>query len=275
MGLLNNNIIHWCDLDHTLWTTNAQWWIIDKNNPHTYLLRVSTYEGNLITNGFYIADEHCFHYNGITGYLPHHIWEQIQTINPTLTIDNIGLSFREFNDDDLIKTQAESLIIHIDRIKKIEPNSVINLVTARGNHDGHVDLLGILNKTLIEHNLKLNKIWFVNDAKYCKLTGGTELKKCLLILESLIGYKVTNTCFEPILADKYKIAYFYDDEDKNIIQCQKMNEVLNVLLNNTQPWLKQKIEDNIVLNTPELKLHLVNSNELNPYTITDINLKTT
>lgn len=266
----NNSEIHWMDLDETLWSSGAKWWIVDKNNPSKPLLRVSQYDGNLILSGFFKGEEFPIYYNGLNGWLSIDMWNKIQRIKK-LKVTDIGISWREFADVDQISEQAKDLVIHIHRIKHLENSkSIINLLTARNNKNVHISLIEKLNSELVKLNITINEVIFVNDPTCVTFYGTTSEKKMLCILEAIVGHKIEDKAFVPILVNKYDISYFYDDDETNIEHCRVINRYLKEFLDKTQPWLKQQITENLHTRKPKLFLNKVNTNELNPFDIEEI-----
>lgn len=269
----NNITIHWFDLDGTLWNTDAMWWIIDKNKPGTYLYKVTQYEGNLILSGYYKGDNHYINYNGLEGWLSEELWIKLQRVKKFKDID-LGISWREYVDHDLISLQAENLIIHIDRINHLSgKKEIINLLTARGNKKSHDSLIEKLNTDLAKLDITINDAYFVNDPTVLNLYGTTPEKKMICILEKIVGHKIENNAFVHILTEKYDESHFYDDEDKNIDICKVINNYLTKYLNKTEPWLKQQITESIKNRKPKLYLNIVNTNELNPFDTEIIDIK--
>jgi len=270
---MTNIQIHWLDLDFTLWQTSAKWWIIDKNNPSTYLLRVSQHEGNLILSGFYKPDGHAINYNGMDGWLSNELWIKLQRIKK-IKLSDLGISIREYQDINLIEKQTHDLIIHLHRIKHLEgTKDVVNLLTARGNKAAHIYLLDKLHEELAGIDIKINEVYFVNDPLCQNIHGSTPEKKMVCILEKIVGHKIENSAFTPILTEKYDKSHFYDDEDRNMEVCKVINRYLKEYLNNTQPWLKQQIIEQIHTRKPKLFLNMVNTNELNPFDTEEIEIK--
>lgn len=268
-----NKAIHWCDLDNTLWSTDSMWWIIDKNNPSTYLFRITQYESSLILSGLYKGEEHAIYYNGMTGWLSTEMWVKIQRIKKIKATD-IGISWREYADVDHIEKQALNLIVHIHRVKHLENTlDTFNLLTARNNRKAHGNLITLLSVELDKLNIKINDAIFVNDPSVCDIHGSTSYKKMICILEGIVGHKIEDDAFTPILVNKYDESHFYDDEDKNHAECQVINRHLKDFLNKTQPWLKQQITENINTRKPKLFLNMVNTNELNPFDTEEILIK--
>lgn len=266
-----NKSIHFFDLDYTLWNTNSKWWIIDKNNPEKYITRLSAYDGNLILSGYHRNDNLGIYYNGIEGWLSQELFTKIQRIKP-INLKDIGLSFREYQDINIIEKQASQLLIYVDRIKHLQ-NTTINLLTARGNKSGHKNLLDKLYETLKQHNIIINESYFVNDPKCMPMSGSISEKKLICILQNIIGHKIENGMFLPMLMAKYDDVHFYDDEEKNIEECKRINFYISEYLKNTQPWLKQRIIEGLKFRDINLHLHLVTTNELNPFDTSVIKIR--
>ena len=268
-----NEVIHWFDADYTLWNTNAKLWILNKKNPSKYLLRVSQQEGNNIISGLYKNDGHEINYNGITGWISKELWIKIQRTK-ALEESEIGLSIREYQDDDLIETQTENLLIYINNILHLAgTKDVINILTARGRRNSHDKLLTKLKDHLGTHDINIHDAIFVNDPSNVPNIGTTSEKKMLIILQNIVGYKISNQQFEPMIMDKYDVSNFYDDEEQNIEECKNINMWLKQYLDNTIPWLKQKIEEHVSINKPTLYLNQITSNELNPFVTNKIDIK--
>lgn len=262
--------IHWFDLDNTLWKTNAKWWLLDKNNPTNPIFRITQLEAQLILNGKYVSDSNQIYYNGFTGWLSNELLTKIKQ-KKNIELENIGISFREYQDEKLIVNQASDLFVYIDRLKNIKTNK-INLLTARANKSAHTSLINKLEESLNKINIKLNDIVFVSDPSCVHNYGSTSEKKLQCIIESLIGYKI-DTGFSPMLCDSYDICHFYDDEDLNIDECKNINKRIEYLLTLTQPWLKERILNNLKFSEKKLYLNLVTTNEMNPFETSIIDIK--
>lgn len=270
---MKNEIIHWFDLDGTLWNTNSMWWIVDKKDPANALLRISQYEGNLILSGYYKNFGHTVNYNGLTGWLSEETWLKIQR-KRKIKAEDLGISYREYQDKHLIEHDAVELIVYIDRIKHLEgTKDIVNILTARGNHESHKNLLGRLQVNLDPLGITINDAYFISDPTIFQMYGTTPEKKMICILEKIVGHKIEDNCFVPLLTDKYDVSHFYDDEDKNIEACKNINHYMRDYLANTQPWLKQRIEEDIARRKPKLVLNIVNTNELNPFDVEEVEVK--
>ena len=272
--------IVWLDLDNTLWQTNAKWWIINKENPEKHLLRISQEEGYLFTSGKYLKDNHEINYNGIQAWLSNDVFNKIQKIKK-LKNEQLGISFREFNDISFLEKQSENLVILINNVKHLNNHSsdtTIALLTARGNKKGHTVLLNKLKSSLKEHkiNINIDKIYFINDLETLRHDGNTPEKKCLIILEHIIGYKIENNMFIPLKQEKYDDISFYDDEEYNINAINIISNTLKNILNNTKTkssYLVDEILSNFKNKKISIETNLVSTNLENPFITNKFNLE--
>lgn len=265
--------IHWFDLDGTIWSTDAMWWIIDKNDPANYIIKISQHEGSLILAGFHKNDGHKITYNGHEMWISKDVWAKIQR-KKSIKAEDIGVSWREFSDSILIEKQAENVEFHLHRIHHLcDTNHTINLLTARGNKKAHDLLLTKLNQELDKINVNVNKSFFTSDPLSVQIAGNTPMKKAMIMLQFIVGYQIKDAEFVPLQLEAHQNTYFYDDEDKNIEAAINMNNYLRELLTNTQPWLKDKIISKVNEHNPCLYANLVSSNELNPFETTKVDIK--
>lgn len=264
-----NKEVHFFDLDNTLWQTTAKWWIISKKDPSKPILKIEPHIGAGILSGTWQSDRHKIWYNGVEGWLSNELWIAIQQ-KGKLEHADIGISWREYTDSNLISSQASDIkffIHHIQHLKGVHCN--IYLLTARGNRAAHAVLL---NK--LEHKLdgicQIDGAWFINDPSTFKIVGSTGYKKTCILLQSLIGWRIENEQFLPIVEKEWDKCFFYDDEEGNIISAKDCNRILSGLLNKTEPNLKAKILSK--LDKKMLITNLVTSNEQNPFISSTVQL---
>ena len=268
--MMENNFIkklHFFDLDGTLWETNAKAWIIDKRNPSTYITKINIHIFNLLAKGYFINDNKKINYNGLEFWLSNELFTEIKT-KKGIELENIGLSLREFNNIELIKQQKNSLKFYTKRLKELTNIKEIVILTARGNKNAHSTLLDELSKKLInDSNIKIIDSIFVNDTSELinNNTGDTATKKLIKLIESVIGYKIENNKFQPIMISNHADEiYYYDDEDKNIEICKEINTYILDYYNNSTSVMKERI-NNIDFTNKKLITNLVTSNEVNPF----------
>jgi hypothetical protein len=267
----NKKEISWIDLDHTLILTDAKWWILDKNNPDKPLFKVSQYDGTLIRTGFHKGDNLPIYYNGIPGFLSKEIWEKIQRIKK-FKLEDIGVSYREYTDASLINEHLTNCVFYIDRFKSLKDHT-IKILTARGNKEGHLGLISLLETKMDEAGLKLNDSYFVNDPKQVQFGTNSAERKLLCIIEKIVGYKIQDMEFTHVVDETYDISNFFDDEDHNISICKDINKFIRFILTNTEEWLQEKIKASLNSRKPILRTHLVTSNEMNPFYTEEIKIE--
>lgn len=266
--------LHCFDLDGTLWETNAKAWIIDKRNPSTYIIKIDAHTFNLLSKGYYMNDNKKISYNGLEFWLSNEIFTEIKTKKP-IELENIGLSIREFNNIQLIQEQKNSIKFYTNRLKNIPNITDIILLTARGNKIAHQPLLDKLSDKL-KNDINVNIIdsIFVNDTIELvnNNTGDTATKKLIKLIEFLIGFKIENNKFQPlIISNIADEVNFYDDEDKNIEICKEINTYILDYYNNSSNVMKERIKK-IDFKNKKLITHLVTSNEMNPFITEEINV---
>lgn len=269
----NNMIAHFFDLDYTLWKTSARTWIIDKNYPDNYIIRINSNEDQLLTTGYYKNDNLTINYNGITAWISKTLYDQILSKKPNILLENIGISYREYSDEKLIQKQTKDFILYIHNIKHLN-NQTLHILTARPSMDSHKNLMDELKVYLNAFNIKIGKQYFVNDNKHIHIIGNSSERKCLILLQHLIGYKIEGNEFVPILVDKYEDIHFYDDDELNVIACQNINKYFDNILTQTPEWLVEKIKNRVNLNDLKLTINQVTSNVINPFIQQTINIKT-
>lgn len=259
------NTINWFDLDGVLWFTDAKWWIVDKKNPENFIIKISQYEGSLILSGHYKSQKLQIHYNGSDGWLSKEIYEKILK-KKDISLDDIGFSWREFSDTGLISKQIDSLRINTSVLKHLDPDKdIVNVLTARGNKEAHRVLLKKLEDELSNNGIDINECVFIHDVNNTNIAGNAHTRKCLYLLQNIVGYKIDGNKFVPIKCQEYDVSNFYDDQDININECYNINTILSGLLNNTMKTLRDLIINDIYERKPVLNVNLVTTNEMNPF----------
>jgi len=258
------NKIHWIDLDGTLIKTNAKVWIIDKKNPKNHIIKIDSYQAQLITTGYHKNDNLLINYNGINGWLSIELYTKIKSLK-NIDINDIGISYREFTTNELIEKQAEDFISYIDKFKHLD--GTINILTARANKEAHSKIIDKLKQ-----DLNIDNQYFITDPSSVKFIGSIEEKKMYCIIESIIGHKIDNNKFIPLIVNSCDNIYMYDDLQINIDICKNITFYIKSLLSNTEDWLKERIEKSIKLRKIKLNLYLVTTNEENPFEITELDI---
>lgn len=267
-----NKEIAFFDLDNTLWYIKSDVWVIDKNNPSKPIIKISPVEFALIKSGIYIKDNISLDYNNEKYYISKDMLERIQRKKKNIRVFNIGISYSEGFDDDLLNKKDVNLLLN--NIKHlIGTNVEIGVLTARSDRDKHSELLNKLRGKLIEHGLEITKIYFVSDSiRMVGFNDQVAYNKNKVLLEHLIGLTIDDNKFVPIKKDSYNKVYFYDDVKSNIMSANNLQEYFDVLVRNSDDECIEFINNRFNKTDLILSNNLISNNEMNPFEKTEVKL---
>lgn len=268
----NKNVINWFDLDNSLWDVKCKWWIISKNNPDKALLKITPEEGSLLVHNYYIKDGLKFDYNGMSGYLSNAILDTIN-LNRKRKIDisEIGVSIREFQDTSFLDQQADQMSLLLYNIEHLRnTNETVCFLTARGDKDKNMKLLVKLKNALDKMKISVEKTYFVGDYNLSRHTGSSALKKVIIILEHICGFKIENNKFIDEKQEMYDVTHFYDDDDMNIEKAKEINFYLRKFYDASDDEMKFKIETN--LKNKSFFVYKITNNKQNLFITTEVKL---
>ena len=266
-----NNIIHFFDLDGTLWSVKTNAWVIDKNRPSKPILRLRDSELKLILGGVYINDEIYFEYNGETYWVSKILFDRIKKLKPNINMEDLGISFYE----KLNPKYYENMKFFKQNIRHLvdDKNMDLGILSARFSDEKDKNLLTTLKKELSDIGLKISKFYYVGDFYYPNVNTNISIRKANVLLEHLVGFHIENDHFVPLKEDLYREVYFYDDEPTNIDIANNIQEYLDGYLINTEEEVYNRIIKNIKEKQPTLFTNLITNNSLNRFKTTEIKLK--
>jgi len=269
---MTNKELAFFDLDNTLWYIRSDVWVIDKNKPSDPILKISPIEFALIKNGVYVKDDILVEYNNEKFFISRDMMERIQRKSKNIRLGNIGISYVEFFDDDILNKKDVQLLLN--NIKHLIGKDVeIGVLTARSDRKKHANLLNKLRIKLKEYGLEINKIYFVSES--IRAIGHFDkvvYDKNKVLLEHLIGLTIENNKFLPIKKEAYNKVYFYDDVKSNILNSNNLQEYFDFLVRNSDDECIEFINNRLKNNMVILVNNLVTNNELNPFETTIIKL---
>jgi hypothetical protein len=267
-----NNVIHFFDLDGTLWGTNTKAWIIDKKHIGKPLLKLNNIELSDILSGVHKKDEIGINYNGQDYWISQEMFDKIEKKIPSIDEDRLGLSFIENIDNENIK----KLSFHKNNIRHLvgKNNFDFGILSARHDVDNDDKILNLLKKELSDIGIRINKFYYVSDFFTPRKYGATSYKKADVLLEHLVGFHIKNDHFEPIKQDFYQEVNFYDDDFQNINIANDIQKTFELYLKNTDDEVFERIIETIKENKPVLITHLIVNNDVNRFKSTKIELKT-
>jgi len=253
------------DLDNTLWYIKSDVWIIDKNKPSVPILKISSIEFALIKSGIYVKDDIKIDYNNESFFISVDMMERIQRKNKNIRLGNIGVSYSEFFDDDILnKKDVQLLLNNIKHI--IGKNIEIGVLTARSDRKKHSNLLNKLRLKLKEYGIEIGKIYFISES--IRAIGYQDkiiYDKNKILLSHLIGLNIEDDHFVPIKKDAYNKIYFYDDVKSNILNVNNLQDYFDFLVRNSDSECVEFINNRLETETLLLYNNLVTNNELNPF----------
>ena len=269
---MTNKELAFFDLDNTLWYIRSDVWIIDKNKPSDPILKISPIEFALIKSGVYVKDDILVEYNNEKFFISRDMMERIQRKSKNIRLGDIGISYVEFFDDNILNKKDVQLLLN--NIKHLIGKDVeIGVLTARSDRKKHANLLNKLRIKLKEYGLEINKIYFVSES--IRAVGHFDkvvYDKNKVLLEHLIGLTIENNKFLPIKKDAYNKVYFYDDVKSNILNSNNLQEYFDFLVRNSDDECIEFINNRLKNNMVTLVNNLVTNNELNPFETTIIKL---
>lgn len=266
-----NKIIHFFDLDGTLWDVNTRAWIILKKYPNDPLIKLSNGQLTDILFGVYKNDEIKIQYNGQEYYLSKQIFNKIQKSIPNIKEDQLGLSFTE----KVNPLYHKKLIFNKENIRHLINTKEIDIGILSGRYSEEDDhkLLSLLKKELDNIGLEINKFYYVSDFFKPIIDNNINYKKMNVLLEHLVGFKIKDDHFLPIKQDLYKEVHFYDDEFQNINTANNLQEIFEEYLRKTDDDVYNRIMLRINEIKPILYTHLVTNNSLKRFKTVKIELQ--
>ena len=119
------NSFHFFDLDDTLWNTNSKLAVIDKNKPEKVIYRIDPIYIPMMKTYWKQYDLSVI-YNGKQYWLNEDTWKEIQSKNKKIKIEDIGISDREWNNEEIINRQ-------LGKVEYLLNNNVKFIVDAEGD----------------------------------------------------------------------------------------------------------------------------------------------
>jgi len=266
-----NNIIHFFDLDGTLWGLDTKAWIILKKYPNNPLIKLSNGQLTDILFGVYKKDEIIINYNGNNYWISKQIFNKIKKSIPNIKEDQLGLSFIEKVNPIYYKnlTFYKENIRHLINEKGID----IGILSGRYSEEDDNKLLALLKSELDNIGLEINKFYYVSDFFKPTVDNNVNFKKMNILLEHLVGFKINDDHFIPIKQDLYKEVHFYDDEFQNINTANNIQEIFEEYLRKTDDEVYNRIMLRVNDIKPLLYTHLITNNNLNRFKTTKIELQ--
>jgi hypothetical protein len=261
-----NNELHLFDLDETLINTHAKWVVISKNNPADIIMSIDSSEMKLVTS-YYQKWNLKTEYLGKTNWLSPKIWSDIKKKRPTIRLEEVGISPREWTQKEDIERKIKKTDFIINNIKHLKKGTEIGILTGRGSFEHNSEIIDLLTDQLSKRGLILKYIYFVNDVDNNTDSDTTAWRKAIICLEHLIGYKVDSK-IHPLVKNWYQSVHFYDDNIKNIDAVKNIQTLFEEAYKESDDEVKNIIRNRIDNSELSYSTNLVTQNQLNRFKTT-------
>lgn len=258
-----NNIIHFFDLDGTLWGVQTRAWLIHKKYPNKPLLVLTNGQFDDILSGVFKQDEIRLEYNGKVYWISKKMFNSIKKNIPSIKSDQLGISLIEKINPEYYK----KLTFYKENIRHLinQTGVDIGILSGRYSEENDQKLLTLLKTEFDNIGLEINKFYYVSDYFQVKNNDKLNFKKLNILLEHLVGFKIVDDHFVPIKQDLYKEVYFYDDEFQNINVANGIQDIFEEYLRNTDDEVYKRIIFRIKELKPTLYTNLVSNNSMNRF----------
>jgi hypothetical protein len=261
---------YYFDIDYTLIIPESKLVIIDKKNPSEILHRFSNSDEILLKTHWKRYNNNV-QYNGKEFYISDDLKKKID-----LPLDRIGISYREWKDEEILNKQSKNLEFlqyNIEHLKNIKDDYEICLLSARSRIYNHDEFLSKLKRCVYDITFKnINKIYFIDNLEDVENEDEISFRKSKILLETLIGYKIKNNKFTNLECPVSTHVHFYDDDNKNIDYSKKLQEIFDMVLINTQDLnLVKKILERVQTENLYYNINMITNNKLNKF-VTNTNV---
>jgi hypothetical protein len=254
---------HFFDID-TLIKLENQAWVVDKNNPNIPIMKISKSDFNLIQNGIYRKQNNKIEFNGKLFWLPTELVNKLKIKAKTYKTEfsNLAISLQEFLNKDIIDEMDFEL--KLDTISQLKNKTDdIYIICSKQTKRNYQTLIDKLEEKLKEQGLKVKNFYFISDNFYNQNKDEVNFKKMRLLLQHLVGYKTDGNKFIDEEITRYDQVSFYDNNYDTLKISDNMNELLDIVLSNTDKGLRDVVKEDINDYRPILFVNKINDNNYN------------
>lgn len=253
------------DIDSIL-TVDNKVWIVDKSNPNIPLLKINQSDFNLIKSGIYKNQGNKINFAGHFYWIPTDLMNKIKIKckNNKSDISKLAFSMQEFMNKELIENINYD--INIDNIMHVKnTDDHIYLICSKNTKINYESIIKKIEDKLKDNGLVIKNYYFISETFYNRNEDSISHKKVRLLLQHLIGLKTDDDKFTSEEIEEYDEVFFYDDEPGSIDLAKKANDVLQLLLSNTEPDIKTIIKEKIKSKEHILHVNLITHNKVNKF----------
>ena len=264
---------HFFDIDVIL-NTNSQVWIIDKTIPNIPIMKMSKSDFNLIKRGIYKSQGNSINFGGHTYWLTTEMMEtlKIKAKNHRADISNLAFSMQEFMNKELIENLEYTINMeNILHLKNTDDH--IYVICSRNNKTNYELMISKIEDKLKENGLFIKKFYYISETFYNRNSDDISHKKVRLLLQHLIGLKTEGDKFTDEELESYSEISYYDDEESAISLAKDSNNLLTVLLSNTDKSTRDVIKESLKYEGKILVVNYLTGNKVNRYITTKVDVQ--
>ena len=264
---------HFFDIDVIL-STNSQVWIIDKTIPNIPIMKMSKSDFNLIKRGIYKSQGNSINFGGHTYWLTTEMMEtlKIKAKNHRADISNLAFSMQEFMNKELIENLEYTINMeNILHLKNTDDH--IYVICSRNNKTNYELMISKIEDKLKENGLFIKKFYYISETFYNRNSDDISHKKVRLLLQHLIGLKTEGDKFTDEELESYSEISYYDDEESAISLAKDSNNLLTVLLSNTDKSTRDVIKESLKYEGKILVVNYLTGNKVNRYITTKVDVQ--
>jgi hypothetical protein len=263
---------HFFDIE-TILVMNSKVWIVDKLNPKVPIIKISKSDFNLIKSGIYKSQNNSIYFGGTTYWVPEKLMNvlKIKCKNLKTDITNLMFSMQEYMNPDIIETLDYE--INIENLQHLKNKTDdIYLICSKNTKNNYEKIIKKIEEKLEKIGLIVKKYYFISDTFYNRDLDGVAHKKVRLILQHLIGMKTEGDRFIEEEIEKYDEIEFYEDDENTIRLAIDCNNLLEILIGNSESVIKSKIKD-LLKSETTLYVNYVSPNKVNRFSKTKVSIE--
>jgi hypothetical protein len=260
---------HFFDIE-TILVMNSKIWIVDKTNPKVPIIKISQSDFNLVKSGIYKSQDNSIYFGGSAYWLPDSLMNNIKIKCKNLKIDitNLIFSMQEYMNPEVIDSLDYD--INIDNLVHLKNTTDdIYFICSKNTKSNYEKIIKKIEEKLENIGLLVKKYYFISDTFYDRDLDEVAHKKVRLLLQHLIGLKTDGDKFIDEELQKYDEIEFYEDDEKTISLSIGCNQLLQLIIQNSESDIKLKIKD-LLKSKTILYVNYVSPNKVKRFTKTKV-----
>lgn len=263
---------HFFDIE-TILVMDSKVWVVDKSNPKVPIIKISISDFNLIKSGIYRSQNNSIYFGGNTYWIPEKLMNTIKIKCKNLRVDITSLAFsmQEFMNSDIIETLDYD--INIDNLSHLKnTNDDIYFICSKNTKKNYEKIIKKIEDKLEKLGLLVKKYYFISDTFYNRDLDDVSHKKVRLLLQHLIGHKTEGDKFIEEEIQKYDEIQFYEDDQNTVSLAIDCNNLLQLIIDNSESVIKSKIKD-LLKSETTLFVNFVSTNKVKRFSTTKVEIK--